>query len=208
MVANIVFSPLLYIEFLSLVRLLLALVFTNWLFYTFTILIKPLHPDGSGGLDALERLLWISILTMFWDALFLGTVIISIGKSLFSPVEMVPLAAIYVALTPSLLIGWLLFPHRVMVSAREEALQPLADEFQQTFMQSLSSTPRDTRAVVVGTRRLAALKQQYDLVRDTFPTWPVEISAVSRLVVTVILPLILPLLASLITLVGHALGLP
>jgi hypothetical protein len=95
-----------------------------------------------------------------------------------------------------------------MVRAREEALQPLADEFQQAFMQSLSSTPRDTRAVVGGTRRLAALKQQYDLVRDTFPTWPVEISAVSRLVVTVILPLILPLLASLITLVGHALGLP
>jgi hypothetical protein len=95
-----------------------------------------------------------------------------------------------------------------MMSAREEALQPLADEFQQAFMQSLSSTERDTRAVVVGTRRLAALKQQYDLVRDTFPTWPVDISAVSRLVVTVILPLILPLLASLITLVGHALGLP
>jgi len=207
-VANIVFSPLLYIEFLSIARLVLALVFTNWLFYTFTIQIKPLHPDSSGGLGALGRLLWISILTMFWDALFLGTIIISIGKSLFSPFEMVLLAAIYVVLTPSLLIGWLVFPHRVMVRARDETLQPLADEFQQALMQSLSSAEYDMRTVVAGTRRLAALKQRYDLVRDTFPTWPLKINTVSRLVVTALLPLMLPLIASLISLVSHALGLP
>jgi len=72
----------------------------------------------------------------------------------------------------------------------------------------LSSTERDTRALVAETRRLAVLKQRYDLVRDTFPTWPVEISTISRLVVTVIFPLILALLTSLITLVSHALGLP
>ncbi len=207
-VANIVFSPLLYIEFLSITRLLLALVFTNWLFYTFTIQIKPLHPDGSGGLGALGRLLWFSVLAMVWDALFLSTVIISIAKSLISPFEIVLLAVIYVALTPSLLIGWLLFPHRVMVRARDETLQPLADEFQQALMQSLSSAEHDTRTVVAGTRRLAALKQRYDLVRDTFPTWPLKINTVSRLVVTALFPLMLPLIASLISLVSHALGLP
>jgi len=207
-VAVIVFSPLLYITFLSIARLLLALIFTNWLFFTFTIHIKPLHPDGSGGLGGLGRLLWLSVLIMFWDALFLSTAIFSIAKSLFSPLEMVLLAAIYLALTPSLLLGWLLFPHQVMVSARDEALQPLADEFEQALIQSLSSTERDTRALVAGTRRLAVLKQRYDLVRDTFPTWPVEISTISRLVVTVIFPLILALLTSLITLVSHALGLP
>jgi hypothetical protein len=142
---------------------------------------------------------------MFWDALFLGTVIISIAKSLFSPFEMVLLAAIYVVLTPSLLIGWLVFPHRVMVRARDETLQPLADEFQQALMQSLSSVTHDTRTVVATTRRLAALKQHYDLVRETFPTWPLEINTVSRLVVTAILPAFLPLVISL---VSHTLGLP
>src|SRR6266852_151420 len=207
-VANIVFSPLLYIEFLSITRLLLALVFTNWLFYTFTIQIKPLHPDGSGGLGALGRLLWFSVLAMVWDALFLSTVIISIAKSLISPFEIVLLAVIYVALTPSLLIGWLLFPHRVMVRARDETLQPLADEFQQALMQSISSVEHDVRTVVARTRRLAALKQRYDLVRDTFPTWPLEIKALSRLTVTVILPIVLSLIASLITPVSQALGHP
>ncbi len=207
-IAVIMFSPLLYICFLSITRLVLALIFTNRLFYTFTILIKPLHPDGSGGLGALGRLLWVSVLIMFWDALFLSTIVISlIARSLFSPLEMVLLAAVYVALTPSLLIGWLLFPHRVMVNARDEALQPLSDEFQQALMQSLSSTERETGAMVARTRRLAVLKQHYDLVHDTFPTWPVEFSTLNRLVVTVIFPLILPLIASLITSVSHTLGL-
>jgi len=121
---------------------------------------------------------------------------------------MVLLAAIYVVLTPSLLIGWLVFPHRVMVRARDETLQPLADEFQQALMQSLSSAEYDMRTVVAGTRRLAALKQRYDLVRNTFPTWPLKINTVSRLVATALLPLMLPLIASLISLVSHALGLP
>jgi len=95
-----------------------------------------------------------------------------------------------------------------MVRARDEALQPLADEFQQALMQSISSVEHDVRTVVAGTRRLAALKQRYDLVRDTFPTWPLEIKALSRLTVTVILPIVLSLIASLITPVSQALGHP
>ncbi len=98
-VAHIALSPLLYIAFMSITRLLLALIFTNWLFYRFKILIKPLHPDGSGGLGVLGSLLWISVLTMFWDALFLSTVILSIAKSLITPLEIFLLAGIYVALT-------------------------------------------------------------------------------------------------------------
>jgi hypothetical protein len=59
---------------------------------------------------------------------------------------------------------------------------------------------------------LTALKQRYDLVRDTFPTWPLEVNGLSRLAVTAILPallpLILPLIASLISLLSHAIGIP
>ncbi len=210
--AIVMYLPLMYAACMSVVRLLLSLVFTNWLFYFFTIQVKPLHPDGSGGLGALGRILWVSVAIMLWDALLLGAAWLSNNLHWFSLLEMILLAAIYVALTPALLIGWLVFPHRVMVRARDEALQPMADEFQQALMQSLSSTEHDTRTIVAETRRLATLKQRFDLVCDTFPTWPLEVNALSRLVATVVLPvllpLILPLIASLISLVSHALGLP
>lgn len=210
--AIVIYLPLMYATFMSVVRLLLALVFTNWLFYLFTIQVKPLHPDGSGGLGSLGRILWISVVIMLWDALLFSAGLISSNLRWFSLPEMFLLSAIYLALTPSLLIGWLVFPHQVMLKARDEALQPLADEFRQALVQSMSLAEHNTRKIVAVTNHLVALKQRYDLVRDTFPTWPLEINKVSRLVLTAILPtllpLILPLMASLISFVSHTIGLP
>jgi hypothetical protein len=208
----VMYLPLMYAACMSVIRLLLTLVFANRLFSLFTIQIQPLHPDGSGGLGALGSILWVSVVIMLWDALLLGTALLSNNVHWFSPLEMFLLAAIYVALTPSLLVGWLVLPHRVMVKARDKALQPLADAFQQTLIQSMPSAEHDTRSVVATTRQLTALKQRYDLVRDTFPTWPLEVNGLSRLAVTAILPallpLILPLIASLISLLSHAIGIP
>jgi uncharacterized MnhB-related membrane protein len=141
-------------------------------------------------------MVYLSVVIMLWDALLLGAALLSNNLHWFSLLEMILLAAIYVALTPALLIGWLVFPHRVMVRARDEALKPMADEYQQALMQSLSSVEHDMRTVVAETRRLTALKQRYDLVRTTFPTWPLEISGLGRLVATVVLPVLLPLISN------------
>ncbi len=210
--ALVMWLPLMYATLMSVVRLLLTLVFTNWLFYRFTILVKPLHPDGSGGLGALGHLLWLSVGIMFWDALLLSTALVTSHMTLFSFLEILPLAAIYVSLTPSLLIGWLYLPHRVMVKARDEALLPLTEEFRQTFQQTMPSVGDDTASIVAGTSRLAALKQRYDLVQETFPTWPVEVQDLRRLVATgslpALLPLLLPLVPPLITFLMHGFNLP
>ncbi len=211
-VSDIVLSPLMYITFMSVVRLLLSLVFTNWLFYRFTILINPLHPDGSGGLGALGRLLWISVLIMFLDALLLSIGFLSSNLSLISPFEIFLLALIYVGLTPSLLVGWLLLPHRVMVKARDEALLPLTDQFRETFQKTLPSAADDTATIVAGTSRLLALKDRFNLVQEMFPTWPVEAQNLRRLVATgslpVLLPLLLPLVPLVIENVGKLVGIP
>lgn len=204
--AIIIYLPLMYATGISVVRLLLTLIFTNWLFYHFTLQIKPLHPDGAGGLGAMGRLLWASIGIMLWEALLLVASILSRNLYWLSPWDMILLGAIYVVLTPALLVGWLIFPHRVMVKTRDEMLQGLADEYQQTIIQSLSSAEYDTRSLVAGTRRLTALKQRYDLLRDAFPIWPLETNMLSRIVITVILPIILPIITSLITLALHPLS--
>ncbi len=196
-----------YATGISVIRLLLALIFTNWLFYSFKLQIKPLHADGAGGLGAMAQLLWASIGIMLWEALLLLASVLSRNLLWLSLSEMILLGAIYITLTPALLIGWLIFPHRMMVKARDELLQPLTDEYQQALLQSLSSHEHDTRSLISGTRRLTALKQRYDLLRNTFPTWPLETNTLNRIGVTVILPLILPIITSVITLALHPLGL-
>ncbi|HTK09414.1 MAG TPA: hypothetical protein VL485_19745, partial [Ktedonobacteraceae bacterium] len=179
--AIVIYLPLMYVTGVSVVRLLLTLIFTNWLFSHFLLQIKPLHPDGAGGLGAMGRLLWASVSILLWEALLLVASVLSRNLYWLSLSEMILLGAIYVVLTPALLIGWLIVPHHMMVKTRDEMLQPLAEEYQRIFLQSLSSTEYDTRSLVSGTRQLTALKQRYDLVRDSFPTWPLETSTLSRI---------------------------
>jgi hypothetical protein len=149
---------------------------------------------------------------MLWDTLLLSASWLTYNLQWLSSAEISLLGAIYITLTPALLVGWLVLPHQVMRRARDEVLQPIADEFQQTLMQCMPDAKHDTRTITAGTRRLAALKERYDLVCNTFPVWPLGISTVNRLVITVILPtllpLILPALASLITLLSHTLRFP
>ena len=58
----IAYTPVLYGAFLSVARLLIALVFSARLFRTFHIQVNPLHPDGAGGLALIGHLLTISVL--------------------------------------------------------------------------------------------------------------------------------------------------
>jgi hypothetical protein len=204
--AIICYLPMMYVTGISVIRLLLALIFTNWLFSRFTLHIKPLHPDGAGGLGVMTPLLWSSVGLMLWEALLLLASFLSRNLFWLSLSEMSLLAAIYITLTPALLVGWLIFPHLKMVKTRDELLQPLTDEYQRALLQSLSSDEYDTRALVSSTRHLNVLKQRYDLLRDAFPIWPLEVSTLSRIGVTIILPLLLPIITSLITLTLHPLG--
>jgi hypothetical protein len=199
----IIVSFLMYATFMSVVRVICTVVFTNWLFYIFTIQVKPLQPDGSGGLAALGRILWVSVIMLLWDALLLGAALLESNFNLFSSLEKFLLGAIYVALIPSLFIGWLVLPHRVMVKAREVVLQPLADEFQHTLLEMTPSPKDDANAIKTNTDRLLELKRRYDLVRDTFPTWPLEVQALGRAAAVVILPTLLAILPQVVSFVSQ-----
>ena len=84
--------------------------------------------------------------------------------------------------------------------------KPLRTAVECRFIEHVQSS------IVAGTSRLAALKQRYDLVQETFPIWPVEVQDLHRLVATgslpALLPLLLPLVPPLITVVMHEFNLP
>ncbi|GCF09237.1 hypothetical protein [Dictyobacter arantiisoli] len=190
----IAYAPLMFATGMSVIRLVIVLIFTNRLFYFFTLQIQPIHPDGSGGLGILESLLWLCVGMMLWVVTLLIAMILVQKLSGLSYAEMFLLGAIYIALIPTLLIGWLIFPHRMMVQARNEALQPLMVEYQHALIQSLSSGTQDTQSIAAETLHLETLKKRYDLVYNLFPVWPLDTNTLSRAGATVIIPIILPLI--------------
>ena len=157
--------------------LICGLIFSNKLFNRFHFHLTPLHPDGCAGLGQMENALWMSailIATIGIAALVMNGAFLTGTFTPFSLGEAVVIGLIYLALIPTLLLGWTLIPHRVMVAGANEVLQPLAD----TFKTNISTgTPIDGEASAMlkeDTDKLAELKRRYDLLQDTFPLWPTQ----------------------------------
>jgi hypothetical protein len=214
----LVYTPIMYAVFLNVVRLLVILIFTNWLFHLYTIHLNPLDPDGSAGLGKLGTMLSISMLLMGTMGV---TVLVVIHPEFLSGnlpasyglqlrVQAVLFGIMYFVLTAGLVIGWLSLPHQVMREARDETLKPLADEFEYAIADTMPSSRQDANAIKAGTDRLAELKRRYELLQDTYPTWPLAIEQVRRLVATVslpaLIPLALPFIKDFIVFIGNAFG--
>jgi hypothetical protein len=89
-----------------------------------------------------------------------------------------------------------------MVIARDKLLRPLTNEHERVLGETMSGAMSDLAAINEGTERLVALRKRYEEVRDSFPTWPIEVMQLPGLVTLLILPALptlLPLLLDLFT---------
>src|SRR5260370_657861 len=102
-----VFSLVGYVGFLSIVWLLRIVVFTNRLFQNFAIRVRPLHPDGSGGLGLFNYFLWISVTLMMIGVCSA----ISLRLHGFNVTYLLAAIACYLIILPSLLTRWLTCLH-------------------------------------------------------------------------------------------------
>jgi hypothetical protein len=170
---------------------------TNLLFRAFTIRVKPLHPDGSGGLGLFNRFLWITLPLM----IVIGCGIAGWGNLFSHGIDRIFLLGdivFYLLAASLLLVTWIIFPHQVMVQARNQLLHPLTNEYERALAETMSGEMHDVAAIKEGTKRLVALRKRYEEVRDSFPTWPIEIMQLRGLVTLLILPLLLALLPLLL----------
>ena len=186
-----------YVGSLCLVRLVLVAIYLNLVFRSFTIKVSPLHPDGSGGLGALRQLLWLSTTMMI-----AGLCLIAIHSSLrLDHTYLIVLLFGDLILFPAMLTVWLALPHREMIRARDVHLQPIADEYDKNLHEAGAAfTTEPTAAIAERTERLVALQKHYDQMKDSFPTWPIEISFVGKLGATLFFPLLLSSIPALINL--------
>ncbi len=200
------YSIMIYSVALAALRLVVTLIFTNILFRSFKIVVNPLHPDGSAGLGVMARMLGISVgfittmgaAAIVMNAAFLSpTFSITVSSISVASWEAIGVSILYLALAPTLLVGWLLAPHDAMQEALNEALQPLADQFQSTITADQPSSNASADEIKKGTDRLSELKRRYDLLQDTFPVWPAQINQIRRLVATISLPAVITFLLSL-----------
>jgi hypothetical protein len=188
--------PAFYTFMFGLLRVILLLSFLNRLFVLFNIRVRPLSPDSSGGLAALNQIGWMGAAIMVASTLFL-LAFHEFPPISLSPYDIAGATISYLTLLIVLAIGWLALPHQVMIQARNQQLQPLTDEYERMLVETRPGADEQTAQIVAGTERLAALKQRYELVQATFPTWPIQVVEMRRLAVAWLLPALMALLPSL-----------
>jgi len=189
-----------YNAILCIIRLLITLVFANRLFRSFTIHVKPLHPDGAGGLGVMRNIVWFSVIIIVattWT--FFNTIQLMTNRNTFSStLDIIALIATYVILTPTFILGWLLMPHSLMLKERDKALKPLVDEFQAITEHPQTIEKAETASILADNDRLSAIKHRYSLINDSYPIWPLEVSQIRRLIATLSIPALLSLIPSII----------
>jgi hypothetical protein len=195
-IANVILDlSIAYTALFSIVRLVVTIAFANWMFRLFVISVKPLHPDGAGGLGIMRLIVWNSAGIMLAAAM----AFFEADWLVPSSVDEALLTVAYIVLVPALLLGWLALPHHVMVKARDTALQPLVDEFQQVLVERVPTASDNAKIIDESTDRLSSLKRRYEFLREVFPTWPLEIREIRRLIAALSLPALIPLVLPYLT---------
>ena len=90
-----------------------------------------------------------------------------------------------------------------MLNARNELLKSLADEYELALSETTPSKHDNTKKIEEGTKRLAALKERYELLMTTFPVWPFAVQEIRRLVAAVGLSALISLIPLIVNLVMH-----
>jgi hypothetical protein len=186
------------------VKQLVTVLYLNRLFQWFDVHIRPLHSDEAGGLGALgDFTLKTSLLV----------VMIGVVAAIFTAIDWLtganPLArsdilifwASYILSIPISLIAPMLAAHGAMQKTRNEKLDEIAREFENTLSDAGVTKTGDAEAIKKANEKLEELRIRYRIVAESFPTWPVPERLFRNFSITASLPLLTGLASTVINFV-------
>ncbi len=189
-----------YVVFRLLLNCFLGIVWFRRLFSKFTIRVRPLHPDGAGGLSPLGNLaLRLSyLISVIGISLVLSAITrnLKVTQSfgfLFQPDIIAGLIA-YAILSPVVFFAPLAVAHHYMEDAKKRFLLQIDEKFGLLFSEIQASLNSDSDKLILRNKRFKKIRSLHAMGKS-FPVWPFNIENVTRFITTYLLPIILVLIA-------------
>jgi hypothetical protein len=186
------------------VKQLVTVVYLNRLFQWFDIHIRPLHSDEAGGLGALGNftLKTSSLVVMMGVVAAIFTAMDWLtGANPLTRSDVLFFWAGYIFSTPISLIAPMLAAHGAMQKTRNEKLNEIAREFEKTLSDAGVTKAGDAEAIKKANDKLKELQTRYEIVAQSFPTWPVPERLFRNFSITASLPLLTGLASTVINFV-------
>jgi len=189
----------LYAVFSALSCCLLAVQWFNKLFRSFTINVRPLHPDGAGGLSPLGAFAlrlsypitligFILVLTpMTRQYLIDGSFRISLTGDIVAGL------VLYAAFAPFVFFAPLAAAHSSMKQARFGTLLRLANQFDREYLNLEAGLAHSAKPAHARLQRISLLRSMYNEVRR-FPVWPFNSDNLARFATSTVSPIALAVL--------------
>jgi hypothetical protein len=196
-----IFLPLvgvfLYMLLMIITRQLCAILILNKFFSQGqTIRVRPLHPDGAGGLGAVGKLAiataWFGVGMGFWATVY--SLLLTHAFTTQGLVLAILYWALYLILTPILLLGPVWGAHQAMRRAKMDQLAEISRMVDKYF--ASSQILKEDR-VQEYNRHLKALWKRYQFIQKNYPEWPFSTSFFRNFGIAAVLPLISGLISLL-----------
>jgi len=141
----------------------------------------PFHPDGCSGFAPIGsyavNIVRVALIVGAWALVLLVSGPIT-GHGLYVAPYTLFLVGVQVVLTPYLLLGPVLYAHRVMNGARERALRLVGAEIRASLLAPSESSES------LQANRYQELEARYRLVEEGYHRWPFGRTAFSRVSIT------------------------
>jgi hypothetical protein len=108
----------------------------------------------------------------------------------FARPDVVGFWVVYVLMVPASLILPMLSAHNAMREARNERLNEIAQEFEQTLSEASVTKATNVADIKEANEKLKELQTRYNLVAESFPTWPMPARLFRNFSITASLPLV------------------
>ncbi len=156
--------------------------------------VSPLHPDRCGGLRSLSNYslktaYLVAILGVWLGVVEYQVITQGIGRGFWLIHLMIP---IYVFLSLACFFGPLLAAHASMKKAKEKLLHQIAHQFRANYSEIYNSLTEDIDILKKKTEKIQQLRTIHTMT-DEFPVWPFDIQTFRRYLLTVLTPLLAPL---------------
>jgi len=186
-------------------RILNTIWWINESFKRFNINVRPLFPDGAGGLQPLSR---FSIqlgymLSVFGVELVLNQIqtgYIRTGNLgvITWEFDTIFVWIIYFVLAPILFFAPIGAAHDAMLEAKNRELLNFSKQFEKDYDDLRNNLNLGAKEVEGRIKKITELRKLYDMVK-TFPVWPFQLQKFAQFSATIASPLLLAILTDVVT---------
>lgn len=187
------------------VRGLVGIWWINQSFKNFHVVVRPLYPDKVGGLRPLSQfslrlgyIIFFFGLALGFNQYFTGQKMTGVLGQVAWSFDILVVWVVYIVLAPLAFFAPISAAHDAMKSAKDAEALLISSYFEKEYKLLRDNYSKPIESLKKHSSKIEEFQKMYTMV-DAFPVWPFQLQKFVQFFLTILSPLILTVLSSVIT---------